>query len=126
MTRSKPCHSEVSGAPCRVGQVAGGLVDILSPMRVWAIICYAVATVVELVGFGLIVSEIYKSRRVLQEWRHANPNANDGGSWGQVLQINNVVIGLLGSTCRRVTAAVLVLLGILAGAAGNFLSLLGG
>lgn len=92
-------------------------------MRTFAIACYAAAFLAESAAFALIVKEVCDTRRALQEWKHANPSNHGDGSWGQQLLINKVVSGLLGSTRRRVVAAVLVGLGIIAGTGGNFLSL---
>lgn len=92
-------------------------------MRMWAVACYVTATVAEVGGFGFIVWEVWDSRRTFRKWMQANPNKNEDGSWDQVKLINKVVRGLLGRTWPRVTAAVLVVVGIGAGAAGNFLSL---
>jgi hypothetical protein len=92
-------------------------------MLTWAFAWYVVGFAAECGGFVLIVSEALGSRSALREWVAANPNKNEDGSWGQMRLTNKVMLGLLGSTRRRFTAAVLVGLGILAGFLGNLASL---
>jgi hypothetical protein len=59
----------------------------------------------------------------MQAWVDANPNENPDGSSGQILRLNDVIIGLLGRRWRQVVANGLIGLGIVAGALGNFASL---
>jgi hypothetical protein len=92
-------------------------------MRTWAIICYTVAALAEGGGVVLVVLEFRQSRRALQRWVKANPNDNQQGSWGQILELNGVITGLLGTRWRRLVAVGLIVLGIVAGTVGNFASL---
>jgi hypothetical protein len=69
-------------------------------MRTWAIICYTVTAFAESGGLVLVVLEFHGSRRAMQAWVDANPNENPEGSWGQILRLNDVIFGLLGTRWR--------------------------
>lgn len=84
---------------------------------------YVLAVIADLAGFALLVNEARKADRELVAWNDANPNENADGSNAQILLLNRVVNGLLGSRRKRALAVVLVALGIVSGAAANFMSL---
>jgi hypothetical protein len=92
-------------------------------MRTCAIICYVVAAIAEIGGWALVVLEFRDTRQALQKWLDANPANHAQGSYGQHLVLNDVMIGLLGSKPRRLAAATLIAVGIIAGTLGNFASL---
>jgi hypothetical protein len=93
-------------------------------MRTWAIIWYLVAAVAESGGVVLIVLAFRENRKTLRDWINANPNKNEQGSWQQLLDLNGVVIKLLGANkWRQINAVALIVLGIVAGTFGNFASL---
>jgi hypothetical protein len=87
------------------------------------VLCFALALVAELIGVALVVSEVRSAGRALRRWRDAHPAGTGQGSAGPAGDLDQVVSGLLGSPFDRVSAAVLIVVGIVAGAAGNFLSL---
>jgi hypothetical protein len=82
------------------------------------VVCFVVAVAAELAGVALAVSEVRRASRALRRWRNADPGGNDQGA-----DLEEVVRALLGKPFDRVSAVVLVLVGIGTGALGNFLSL---
>jgi hypothetical protein len=93
-------------------------------VRVYAIICYAVAAAAETGGLAFVLLALRENRNNMRRWVEANPNNNDGGSYGQLMLLNQVVPALLGaSSWRSRVAVVLIAVGILAGTLGNFTGL---
>ncbi len=93
-------------------------------MRLYAMICYAVAAAAEMGGLVFAVLALRENQAIRKLWMAANPKQNDGGSWGQMLLLNRAVPALLGkSTWQGRVAVVLIVLGIIAGTLGNFASL---
>jgi hypothetical protein len=97
-----------------------------SAVRLYAIVCYAVAAIAETGGLIFVLLALRENRSVMQRWVSANPHNNSQGSWGQLTLLNQLVPALLGaSSWRSRVAAGLVAAGILAGTLGNFASLPG-
>lgn len=93
-------------------------------MRLYAILCYAVAATAETSGLVFVLLALRENRAIMRRWVEANPNNNDEGSANQVLLLNQVVPALLGaSSWRSRVAVVLIAVGILAGTLGNFTGL---
>jgi hypothetical protein len=92
-------------------------------LLVLTVLCFGVALTAELIGVALAVSEVRAASRALRRWRDAHPAGDERGLSGQVQGLDQVVSGLLGNPFDRASAATLVVLGIAAGAVGNFLSL---
>ena len=93
-------------------------------MRIYAIVCYIVAALAEAGGLVLVVLAFRNNRAVLNRWRLANPDNNDGGSWGQIAMLNRFVTDLLEQPrWRQRLAVALILIGIVAGALGNLTGL---
>lgn len=84
---------------------------------------FMVSLIAEGAAIALIFSEARAAQRALRDWTTANPQNNDGGSWGQVAMLNVIIRGLLGEPAKRYAAAVLIAVGLVAGSAGNFASL---
>jgi hypothetical protein len=88
-----------------------------------AAILFVFACVAELGGV-LIVREARSTAMVLRRWRQADSPANQGqGTYGQQSLVNEVVRTLLGARVRITSAVVLLVVGIVAGTVGNFLTL---
>lgn len=92
-------------------------------MTIAAAACYVVALVAELWGIALLVDEARKANAAIRRWRAANPRGNPEGSYGQGLQLNDLMEMLLGNQGSRRKAIILLVTGVVVGAAGNFLSL---
>ena len=93
-------------------------------MRFAAGICYVVAFLAELAAVLLVVREARVASGVMRNWEEADNPLNMGqGTWAQVLLINRVVRVLLDARVRVTSAVVLLVLGIVAGTVGNFLTL---
>lgn len=84
---------------------------------------FTVSLICELVAIALIFGEARQSQKALKSWKGANPDNNANGSYGQNLVLNQIMIGLLGRPWVRYVAAILILVGLVTGAAGNFVSL---
>ena len=91
-------------------------------LLVLTVLCFVVGLGAELIGVALAVSEVRSAGRALRRWREAHRAGDPPGS-GPARDLDQVVGALLGNPFDRVSAAVLVVLGIVAGAAGNVLSL---
>ena len=87
------------------------------------VILYLVAVVSELAGVFLLKRESTKARTAMDGYLAANPEKHAGGSLDQIAHLQPVVVTLLGNQVRRFWAVALIVLGILAGAAGNFVSI---
>jgi hypothetical protein len=87
------------------------------------VVCFVVAFVAELAGVALAASEVRSASRALRRWKSANPAATERGSDDHLLRLDPVISGLLGNSFDRVAAVALILVGIVTGALGNFLSL---
>jgi hypothetical protein len=74
---------------------------------VYAIFLYAGALLAGLGGITLVIMDWRSNNDTVQRWQAANPNDNQDGSYGQALLINEVVVGLVGTTWRRVVAVIL-------------------
>jgi hypothetical protein len=93
-------------------------------VRVAAGICYVVSFLAEVGGVLLVVGEARKAVAVLRAWEAADNPLNMGqGTWAQVLLMNRVVRALLDARVRVTSAVVLLLVGVIAGTLGNFLTL---
>lgn len=92
-------------------------------MAKWVAVLYAVGLVTGLGGVTLVVLDWRSNHETISRWRAANPMNNEQGSYGQMLMINEVVNGLIGTTWRRVVAVILLFLAVLLEAIGNFLGL---
>jgi hypothetical protein len=93
-------------------------------MRPAAAVLFVVACVAELGSVVVIVREVRTAARVLRRWERADNPANQGpGTWAQVLLVNEVVRTLLDARVRIASAVVLLVVGILVGTVGNFLTL---
>lgn len=95
-------------------------------MGVGAAICFVVALGLELVGIGLVVREGRHAQQALGRYLDLNPRGNPGGSWGQVGELQPVIVAALGNQAKRGWAIGLLVSGVLAGSAGNFLALQAG
>ena len=85
--------------------------------------CFLVAAAAELGGVGLIVAEAFRMRHLMRRWQEFNPRRNPGGSYRQVLIVNKVMQILITARFRVAWAVALLVVGILAGTIGNFVSL---
>jgi hypothetical protein len=92
-------------------------------MTIAAAVSYGIAFVAELSGIALVVTEGRRAQAALRRWRDANPNNNPDGAFGQQLELNGVMEHLLGSQANRRAAVALLVLGVVAGTLGNYLSL---
>ncbi|MBM7804968.1 hypothetical protein JOD57_000805 [Geodermatophilus bullaregiensis] len=93
-------------------------------MRVAAGVLFVIACLAELGSVVLIVREARTAAGVLRRWQRAdNPANQEQGTWAQVLLINEVVRTLLDARVRIASAVALLVVGILAGTVGNFLTL---
>lgn len=92
-------------------------------MLTLTITLFALSFVAEAVAVTLIFSEARAAQRALHRWKAANPLGNQQGSFGQTLELNEIMSGLLGRPMLRFTAAALVAFGLVTGTAGNYTSL---
>ena len=89
-----------------------------------AAVCYAVACLAELGGVWLVVREGMTAHRKLLEWELADNPVNEGkGTWNQVALVNGVVRVLLGARAGIAWAVALLVVGIVMGTVGNYLTL---
>jgi len=86
------------------------------------LICYVIALVAQLAGLVLVIREARRAGRALRRWQAANPAQNPEGSLGQQTRVDEVVTALLGNPLDRWTAVLLLVLGVVVGGVGNFLS----
>jgi hypothetical protein len=87
------------------------------------LICYGIALVTELTGLVLVIREARRAGRALRRWQAANPAQNPQGALAQQTHVNEVVAALLGNPVDRWTAVLLLVVGVVVGGLGNFLSL---
>jgi hypothetical protein len=92
-------------------------------MTTWIAVLYSVGLLTGLGGLALVIIDWRTNGVTARRWKAANPKDNKDGSWAQTLMINEVVTGLIGTTWRRIAAVILLFLGILLDALGNFLGL---
>lgn len=89
-----------------------------------AAILFVLACVAERGVVVLIVREARRTATVLRRWQQADSPANQGqGTYDQQLLVNEVVRTLLGARVRITSAVVLLVVGIVTGTVGNFLTL---
>jgi hypothetical protein len=89
-----------------------------------AAVLFVVACVAELGSVVLIVREARRTATVLRRWQQADNPANQGqGTYAQLLLVNEVVQTLLDARVRIASAVGLLVVGIVAGTVGNFLTL---
>jgi hypothetical protein len=79
------------------------------------VVCYTVAALAQLTAIALLAREGRRSGRVLRRWQEADPRRR--------AELPDLVGDLLGNSFDRRTAVVLLVVGVVAGAVGHFLSL---
>ena len=79
------------------------------------VVCYTVAALAQLTAIALLAREGRRSSRVLRRWQEADPRRR--------AELPDLVGGLLGNSFDRRTAVVLLVVGVVTGAVGHFLSL---
>ncbi|MGY1592831.1 hypothetical protein ACI789_07750 [Geodermatophilus sp. SYSU D00965] len=79
------------------------------------VVCYAVAALAQLTALALLAREGRRSSSVLRRWQEADPR--------QRAELPGLVGDLLGSSFDRGAAVVLLVIGVVTGALGHFLSL---
>ncbi len=92
-------------------------------MTAAAVVCFLVSLVSELVGVGLVASEARAASRALRDYLALNPQGHPGGTWAQASNLEPVIVTALGNQTKRVWAIGLLVVGVLAGTLGNFLTL---
>jgi hypothetical protein len=88
-----------------------------------AVVCFSVAVLAGLAGIGLVVAEARRTSSALRRWRDRPPAGADGDPAVSRAELVRVVDHLLGNPFDRATAVALLLVGVLTGAVGGFLSL---
>jgi hypothetical protein len=99
-----------------------GMLEALG-VHAFAGICFVVSALAELGGIALLVRQAGQARRQLEQWADANPKRHLEGSFQQQTLINPLVTGLLRERARPQTAIFLLVVGVLLGTVGNFLTL---
>ena len=84
------------------------------------VVCYTLALVTELAGITLLLREGRRTGRALRRWRDED---EEEALFARQRQLDGIVDVLLGNVFDRVAALVLLIVGVAAGALGNFLSL---
>ncbi|MGY1689511.1 hypothetical protein ACI79C_04115 [Geodermatophilus sp. SYSU D00697] len=79
------------------------------------VVCYAVAALAQLTALVLLAREARRSSSVLRRWHEADPR--------QRAELPGLVGDLLGNSFDRGAAVVLLVVGVVTGALGHFLSL---
>lgn len=92
-------------------------------MQVAAAVCYVIALLAESAGIVLVWLEAQGAQRALRKYLKLNPEGNPGGSYGQLAELQPVIVEVLGSRSKRWLAVGLLIVGVVAGALGNFLTL---
>ena len=92
-------------------------------MRALTVTLYLVSFAAELTAVILLLLDARDASAALKRWVGANPGGNDEGAYGQLLELNDIMLGLLGSPRTRYTAVGLILFGLVAGMVGNLTSL---
>jgi hypothetical protein len=87
-----------------------------------AVVCFSVAVLAGLTGIGLVVAEGRRTSGALRRWRD-QPLPRDAAAPVDRAELQQVVDHLLGNPVDRATAVVLLLVCVLTGALGGFLSL---
>ena len=77
------------------------------------VVCFAVALVAELAALALLLREARRAERALRRWRDTDPP----------VPVRLVADQLLGNRFDRGAAVVLLVVGLVVGALGNFLGL---
>jgi hypothetical protein len=85
------------------------------------VVCYTLALVAGIAGIALLLAEGRRTARALRRWRDEEPG--EEGLFARQRQLDGIVDVLLGNAFDRTAAAVLLVVGVVAGVAGNVLSL---
>ncbi|RBY82499.1 hypothetical protein DQ238_04220 [Geodermatophilus sp. TF02-6] len=92
-----------------------------------AVVCFSVALLAQLTGIALLVGEGRRTGDALRRWRDARSGVGGrdtpAGAPVRAEELDGLVDHLLGNRFDRATAAVLLLVGVVAGALGSLLSL---
>ncbi len=81
------------------------------------------AFILELTRIVLIVAETKRAQRALSRYLFLNPSGHPSGSWGQIAQLQPVLVAALGDHVQRWYAVILLLAGVVSGFDGNLLTL---
>lgn len=125
----------LDGGPCPETPASTALArssDTLRDVLATAVCCYTLAAVAELTGIWLAAREIRATRAVLRGWRRPTRDGVEAMfrrrdpslAHYQLEADEDVLEHLLGKSAGGVAAVALLVLGVLAGTAGNFLSLM--
>jgi hypothetical protein len=88
-----------------------------------AVVCFSVAVLAGLSGITLVVVEGRRTSSALRRWRDGPSARTEPDSAVPRAELVRVVDLLLGDPVDRATAVALLLVGVLTGALGGFLSL---
>jgi hypothetical protein len=86
-----------------------------------AVVCWALALVAEITAVLVLFREGRRTGRALRRWRDEDPEHD--ALLARQRRLDAIVDVLLGNELDRSAAVVLLLVGIVVGAIGNFLSL---
>jgi hypothetical protein len=92
-------------------------------MAVLAGVCFVVSAMAQLGGIALLVQQAQSARSELAAWEAANPERHEAGSFDQLMKLNPIVQRLLGDQTRPRQAVVLIVVSVVVGTVGNFLTL---
>jgi hypothetical protein len=88
-----------------------------------AVVCFSVAVLAQVTGLALLVADARRTGAALRRWRDGGPPGREEESPVRLGELAGLLDSLLDNRFDRATAAVLLVVGVVAGALGCFLAL---
>ncbi len=88
-----------------------------------AVVCFSVAVLAQVTGLALLVADARRTGSVLRRWRDGSPPGREAETPVRLEELAGLLDVLLDNRFDRAAAAVLLMVGVVAGALGWFLSL---
>jgi hypothetical protein len=88
-----------------------------------AVVCFSVAVLAQVTGLALLVADARRTGSVLRRWRDGGVPGCERGTPVRLDDLAGLLDALLDNRFDRAAAAVLLMVGVVAGALGWFLAL---
>lgn len=88
-----------------------------------AVVCFSVAVLAQVTGLALLVADARRTGAALRHWRHRCRTGGEADIPVRAGDLAGLLDALLGNRFDRAAAAVLLLVGVVAGALGSLLAL---
>lgn len=88
-----------------------------------AVVCFSVAALAQLTGLALLVADARRTGSALRRWRDGCPPGREQETPVRLGELAGLLDSLLGNRFDRAAAAVLLVVGVVAGALGGLLAL---